>query len=657
MGRTVAVEGAWIQNVYESSLFSLRRAVRIPYLGAIWRYHGSLMWKRVLAGFLLAAVALTAVFLINLIWFRPFSIDHFFEWAFLEFALDDPQMLSSMGLLDAVGLKFVNDDLTDASPAREDQIFELMRKDLDLLRRYDREALDPAQQLSYDILEWFLENGLEGEVYRDHDYAITQRGGLYQDFVDFMTTVHKIEDAGDAEDYLARLSKAGHQFDQQLEHVDRSAALGIVPPSFVLEKALENLYGLRRQPLVLPEGGDRDDVHPLVTYFEERLAELEISEQRRRSLRQELREHMERVVNPAYDRTIARLEALLAGATADAGVWKHPDGDAYYRYRIRSETTTDYDPEALHRLGRSEVDRILGEMRALLAAEGYKGASVAEHMQALSSDPRFLYSDDDAGREQILADYRQIIGEIETGMDQVFDLKPKAGLEVRRVPEFRQKTAAGGSYQGPSMDGSRPGIFYANLYDVTATPKWAMRTLAYHEAIPGHHFQIAIRNELKGLPTFRNILGFTSYSEGWALYAERLAWELGYQDDPYDNLGRLQDELLRAVRLVVDTGLHNQRWSREQAIEYMADTTGMAASGVESEIERYIVWPGQALAYKVGQLKLLELRERMRHALGERFEIRQFHNVVLGDGALPLTLLEARVDAYIEAATARLPVG
>ena len=614
-------------------------------MGHVPRYHGFLMWKRILAGILLATVALTAVFLINLIWFRPFSIDHFFEWAFIEFALDDPQMLSSMGLLDAVGLKFVNDDLTDASPAREDQIFELMKKDLDLLRGYDRDRLDPAQQLSYDILEWFLENGLEGEIYRDHDYAITQRGGLYQGFVHFMTTVHKIRDVGDAEDYLARLSKAGRQFDQQLEHVDRSAALGIVPPSFILEKTLENLNRLRRQPV---------ESHPLVTYFEERLAELEgFSEERRQGLRQELREHMEQVVNPAYDRTIARLEALAAGATAEAGVWKHPDGEAYYRYCIRSETTTDYDPETLHRLGRSEVDRILEEMRALLAAEGYEGGSVAEHMRGLSSDPRFLYPDDEAGREQILADYREIIREIEAGMDQVFDLKPKAGVEVRRVPEFRQKTAAGGSYQGPSMDGSRPGIFYANLYDVTATPKWAMRTLAYHEAIPGHHFQIAIRTELEGLPTFRNVLGFTSYSEGWALYAERLAWELGYQDDPYDNLGRLQDELLRAVRLVVDTGLHHQRWSREQAIEYMATTTGMAATDVESEIERYIVWPGQALAYKVGQLKLLELREKMNQALGERFEIRQFHNVVLSDGALPLTLLEARVDAYIEAAATR----
>lgn len=601
-------------------------------------------WKRAIAGIVLAAVAVTAIFLINLIWFRPFSIDHFFEWAFIELALDDPQMLSSLGLLDAVGLKFANDDLTDASPARTDKIFELMRKDLKLLRGYDREGLDPGQRLSYDILEWFLENSLEGEVYRDHDYAITQRGGVYQSFIGFMTTVHKIGDAGDAEDYLARLSKVGQQLDEELEHVDRSAERGIVPPSFILEKALGNLRGLRDQPI---------DEHPLVTYFEDELAELEgLSDERREELKRQLREHMEQVVNPAYDRTIARLEALAANATEDAGVWKHPDGDAYYRYRIRNQTTTDYDPEILHQLGRTEVDRIVGEMRDLLTAEGYEEGSVAEHMQALSKDPRFLYSDDDDGREQILADYREIISEIEAGMDEVFDLRPKASLEVRRTPEFREKTAAGGSYQAPSLDGSRPGIFYANLYDVTATPKWAMRTLAYHEAVPGHHFQIAIRAELEGLPTFRNILGFTSYTEGWALYAERLAWELGYQKDPYDDLGRLQDELLRAVRLVVDTGLHHQRWSREQAIEYMSSTTGMAASDVESEIERYIVWPGQALAYKVGQLKLLELREKMREALGDRFEIREFHNVVLENGALPLTLLEARVDAYIAAKAA-----
>jgi uncharacterized protein (DUF885 family) len=203
------------------------------------------------------------------------------------------------------------------------------------------------------------------------------------------------------------------------------------------------------------------------------------------------------------------------------------------------------------------------------------------------------------------------------------------------------------------MDGSRPGIFYANLYDISATPKWAMRTLAYHEAIPGHHFQIAITTELEGLPTFRNILGFTSYSEGWGLYAERLAWELGYQEDPYDNLGRLQDELLRAARLVVDTGIHHKRWTREQAIDYMASTTGMAASDVESEVERYCVWPGQALAYKVGQLKLLELRESMQDALGADFDIRDFHNVVLQNGALPLSLLERLVDEFIDASVRR----
>lgn len=601
------------------------------------------MWKRIVAAIVLVAFLVVAVFLVNLIWFRPFSIDHFFEWAFVEFLLDDPQMISDLGIFDAVGLKFANDDLTDASPAHDDEIFALLRRDLEKLRSYDRDSLDPGQQLSYDVLEWFLENELEGEIYRDHGYSITQINGLYQGFVNFMTTVHRIGDEGDAEDYLARLSKAGIQFDQSLEHVDRSEAIGVIPPAFVLRKTLENIHNLRDQPV---------DEHPLVTYFDRQVAELEdLSDERLGELESEVRRLMEEVVNPAYDRTIARVEALLATATDDAGVWKHPDGEAYYRYRIRSATTTDYDPEYLHRLGVEEVDRILGEMRAILTAQGYdETTSVAEHMQALAEDPRFLYPDSDSGREQILADYEAMIAAIDTGMDEVFELRPKAGLEVRRVPEFREKTAAGGSYQGPSMDGSRPGIFYANLYDITATPKWAMRTLAYHEGIPGHHFQIAITTELEGLPTFRNILGFTSYSEGWGLYAERLAWELGYQEDPYDNLGRLQDELLRAVRLVVDTGIHHKRWSREEAIDYMASTTGMAASDVESEVERYCVWPGQALAYKVGQLKLLELREKMRDALGEDFEIRDFHNVVLQHGALPLSLLERLVDQAVQKA-------
>ncbi len=304
--------------------------------------------------------------------------------------------------------------------------------------------------------------------------------------------------------------------------------------------------------------------------------------------------------------------------------------------------------DEIHALGLAEVGRIQGEMLNIFAAQGYDTTlSVKDLFDQLAEEERFYYPDSDEGRAQILEDYAKIINEIEGGMAEAFNLMPKAAIEVRRVPEFSEKTAPGAYYNGPSRDGSRPGIFYANLYDIKATPKYGMRTLAYHEGVPGHHFQKALQTELEGVPQFRKEFGLTAFAEGWALYAERLAWEMGYQDDPYDNLGRLQAELMRAVRLVVDTGIHAQRWTREEAIDYMLENTGMAESDVVAEIERYIVIPGQATSYKVGMMELLRLRDEARQALGDDFDIREFHDVVLQNGDLPLIAVRELVVKYI----------
>ena len=304
--------------------------------------------------------------------------------------------------------------------------------------------------------------------------------------------------------------------------------------------------------------------------------------------------------------------------------------------------------DEIHAIGVAEVKRIQTEMLEIFAAEGYDPSlGVKALFDELAEEERFYYPDTDAGRAQILEDYATIIDEIEAGISSAFNIKPKADIVVKRVPEFSEETAPGAYYNHPSRDGSRPGTFYANLFDIKATPKYGMRTLAYHEGVPGHHFQIAIQTELQGIPEFRKESGFTSYSEGWGLYAERLAWELGFQIDPYDNLGRLQGELFRAVRLVVDTGIHAKRWTREQAIDYMLANTGTAESDVISEIERYIVMPGQATAYKVGMMELLRLRAEAQEALGDKFDIRDFHDVILKDGALPLTALRELVMKYI----------
>jgi uncharacterized protein (DUF885 family) len=387
----------------------------------------------------------------------------------------------------------------------------------------------------------------------------------------------------------------------------------------------------------------------LYVSFEEKLEKADtISEEQRADFLEQAKAQIETVVYPAYQGYIDYFTGLRDSSTNDAGVWKLPDGEAFYNYMLRNNTTTNMTADEIHELGLAEVDRIQAEMLEIFEAEGYDPSlGVKALFDELAEEERFYYPDTDEGRAQILEDYATIIDEIEAGMSQAFNMMPRADVEVRRVPEFSEKTAPGAYYNGPSRDGSRPGMFYANLYDIKATPKYGMRTLAYHEAVPGHHFQTALQTEMEGVPEFRKETGFTAFSEGWALYAERLAWEMGYQEDPYDNLGRLQAELFRAVRLVVDTGIHARRWTREEAIDYMLENTGIAESDVVSEIERYIVIPGQATAYKVGMLEILRLRDETRQALGDDFDLREFHDVVLGNGDLPLVAVRQMVMKYI----------
>jgi uncharacterized protein (DUF885 family) len=304
-------------------------------------------------------------------------------------------------------------------------------------------------------------------------------------------------------------------------------------------------------------------------------------------------------------------------------------------------------PEEIHALGLSEVARIEIEMDAILRGEGLAKGSIGERVRVIAERPDQLYPDTDEGRAEILRDYQSMIDTIDAGLDPYFNVRPQQSVRVERIPVFKEKTSPGAYYQGPALDGSRPGVFYANLRSVAEIPRFSMRTLAYHEGIPGHHFQVTIQQELQGVPTFRKLLPFTAYSEGWALYSEQLASEIGFQPTPLDDLGRLQAEMFRAVRLVVDSGLHYQRWTREQAIDYMVEKTGMPQTDVVAEIERYLVMPGQALAYKVGMNTILALRHEARSELGERFDIKGFHDVVLINGALPMTLLQAEVRDWI----------
>ncbi len=594
-------------------------------------------WIGILLGVVLLVVA---GFVINVLYFRPVTVGVFYETVFLKFMLKDPESLSAMRLLEQVGLNFHNDDLTDISPAHTEELNQMLIDNHEMLKSYDRDKMEGQVALSYDILDWFMKNQVDGIEYTWHSYPVNQLFGVQNQMPNFMATIHHVGSVGDAENYVTRLSKFDTKFDQLLEDLRLREEKGIIPPRFTVEKVLDEMNGFR---------GTEPTENILYTSLVDRLAEVEgVSDAKREELAQAALDEVENTVYPAYDGLIDYFEHLQTLATTNHGVWKLPDGDAYYDWQLRQNTTTDLTADEIHELGLTEVERIQSEIDAILDAEGYTEGTVAERMAQLNEEKRFLYPNTDEGRQQIIEDFQVIIDEITGGMPEYFGHLPKSVVEVKRVPEFSEKTSAGAYYQGPSADGVRPGVFYANLRDLKEHPKYGMRTLAYHEAVPGHHLQTALQTELTGVPQFRKFLGFTAFSEGWALYSERVAWEAGYQDDPYHNLGRLQAELFRAVRLVVDTGIHRQRWSRERAIDYMLANTGMAEHDVVAEIERYFVIPGQATAYKVGMLKILDLREKAREALGDEFDLREFHDVVLMNGDVPLTILEEQVDVWIE---------
>ncbi len=599
----------------------------------MWKWFGRL---------LLLALLVLAAFVVNAIWFKPLSSRVFYERVFLEFGLQSPELLSQLRLLEGLGIRGHNAELDDRSQASADQQFAKLKTDLATLRSYDRNSMTDAEKLNYDMLEWFMAHQAEGEKWRYHDYPVNQLFGVQNMLPRFMVNTHQLKDKTDAEQYISRLKQFDRVFAQVVEDLNIRAAKGVVPPRFVLEKVLNEVKGFTSGAV---------EQHLLYSHFTAEIAKIEgLSAADRANLTSEVKAAIEQSVLPGYQKLTGYLTDTVASATTDDGVWKLPDGEQYYAYTLKQHTTTDLTPEQIHQMGLDEVARIQQEMLTILQAQGISGDNVAQMMTALGDDPRFLYPDNNEGRQQILADYKTILADIETRLAPAFNIRPKAAMDVQRVPEFAEKTSPGAYYNGPAMDGSRPGVFFANLYDIRATPKFGMKTLAVHEGIPGHHFQIALQQELKGLPTFRNILPFTVYAEGWALYTERLMAELGlYKDDPFGDLGRLQAELFRAIRLVVDTGIHHKRWTREQAIAYMSGNAGMAKSDVEAEIERYIVMPGQACAYKVGMMKLLELRSKAQKELGDKFKLTDFHDVVLQNGSMPLAILERVVDQYIAA--------
>ncbi|MEA3440767.1 MAG: DUF885 domain-containing protein, partial [Chloroflexota bacterium] len=545
------------------------------------------------------------------------SIDEFFESSWRELMLRYPEWVLAEGLSEEFGLEEVT--LTDISDEYVLETNQLVQDIMNRLQTYDREQLSPEHQVSYDVYEWYLDDALRRAEYEYYDYLVTffpitsvHDGTLY-----FFTDLHPITSKKDAEDYVTRLNQVDTKFEQLIENLKQRETAGIVPPQFAIQWAIP---GVR-------EMANADPIDtPYFMAFWDKVYDLDdLSKAERHRLTDAAEKAIEKSVLPAYQDLLAYLQHQQSVASTDDGLWQFEDGNDYYGYLLRHFTTTDMSADEIHQLGLDELERIHAEMRQIFDLLGYPlDENLVQLYDRVANDAGYVSG------SQVLETYEKIISEAEGNLDSAFDLRPGAELVVINSP-------IKGMYVHPSLDGSRPGVFHAGPAD-TSEQYYAMPTLAYHEGVPGHHFQISIAMEAD-LPLFRNMIGFTGYAEGWALYAEMLASELGwYEGDPYGDLGRLQGEALRAVRLVVDTGIHTRGWSFEEASQFLSENTGFErrdSMNPDHQIARYIVYPGQATAYKIGMLKILELRQRAMDELGEQFDLKEFHNVVLSNGSMP----------------------
>lgn len=573
---------------------------------------------------------------------KPISLDHYLGKEVISGMLDSPEAMTYLGIIDQ--FNFITKHQSKLSVyGLEDQAEDLadMKKSRAILERYDDSKLTKQQRISKNVALFDLDNKIrQEEEFPFHDYPLNQIGGIHLNMVQFMTDVHPIRSKNEARAYIDRLNMLDDVFGSTIESLNAQRDAGIFPPRFVFDHVIRQLNELINA-----------DQNPIRDVFERKINEPELafSDQFKAELINDLNLAMEESVNPSFQLLLDFMIETLPMADPNDGVWSLPNGDEFYALRLKVYTTTDYSAEDIHNIGLSEVDRISKRMQDILSELGYgDNLNVGEMMNQLNEDPQFLYADTPDRKTIVIKDYSDIVEETWMAAADSFHRMPASKVEVRAVPEYSEQNEAGGYYMSPALDGSRPGVFYANLYDIKQTPTYSMRALAFHEAIPGHHLQNALNLENEDLTLYRRFGYYTSaFGEGWALYSERLSVELGMAKTLFDELGVLQSELFRSVRLVVDTGLHYKRWTREEAMDYMKKTTGMSDAEVVSEIERYIVWPGQACSYKVGMIKILDLRERAKDQMGDSFDIRDFHSAVLDHGEPPLFIVEELVDEMI----------
>jgi uncharacterized protein (DUF885 family) len=546
-----------------------------------------------------------------------------------------------------LGRKDNYDRIDDFTESAEDAELAWWRGSVaDLKSQFRYDALGPEAKISHDLWMHQFEQIERAAPFRRRDYVFTQMQGVQASLPTILINFHRVDDAGDMEAYIARIGAVATAVDQLLERARLAAGEGVRPPAFAYEEVITQA---RAQVTGAPFGGRGNA--PLWADATAKIGALEtagtIDANRAASLRAAAREAMVSRFKPSYDALIAWMARDKVSADVEpAGVWKLPEGRAYYAQRLGASTTTGMTADEIHRIGLAEVARIRGEMEAIRQSVGFAGTLQA-FFSFVRDDARFYFPNTDAGRDGYLQASRDYLAAIERRLPEFFGLRPKAALLVKRVEPFREQDGAAQHYMRGTPDGSRPGVYYAHLSDMTSMPKSIMEAVAYHEGSPGHHMQLSIAQELQGLPVFRTQAGGTAYIEGWGLYAEQLAKEMGGYQDPYSEFGRLSSEIWRAIRLVVDTGLHDKEWTEAQAVAYFKENSPIADGQIRSEVRRYLVMPGQATAYKIGMLKFLELRDRARARLGARFDIRAFHDAVLGGGPLPLSVLERRVDDWM----------
>ncbi|WP_218354589.1 DUF885 domain-containing protein [Alteromonas lipotrueiana] len=561
----------------------------------------------------------------------------FFERTFEEDLKRSPVSQSYLGY------KWDYGEWDDVSEEAKEQKIAISKNRLEELDTFDTQNLDEQEKLSVELYRYELERSIENDEFRHHNYVINQFRGPHTMVPSFLINIHSVKNEDDAKAYISRLDKVDSYFDQVIDQMKLREKAKVFPPKWAYEQmiqASENVIS----------GAPFDTSESPSTLWEDingKINELDVEDTVKQNLLAEAKAALLTSVRPAYQSLISELESQEKLTPEGDGVWRLPEGKAWYDNRLSWYTTTDLSAEEVHQIGVENVARIHEEMKDIMKEVEFDG-TLQEFFEFMRTDEQFYYEDSQEGRQRYLTEAKQHIDNMREALPEYFGLTPQAKMIVKRVEAFREQSAGKAFYQSPAQDGSRPGIYYANLYDMSSMPTYQMEALAYHEGIPGHHMQRAIAQELEGIPMFQKFLSATAYTEGWGLYSEELAKDMGFYKDPYSDFGRLAMELWRACRLVVDTGIHAKQWSREKAVDYLVQNTPNPKYDAQKAIERYIALPGQATAYMIGKLKIMELREKAQQELGEKFSYPEFHDEILKDGPVSLAVLTDKINGWIE---------